>query len=92
MERKRLDGRYDFATWNASVTVDIITYGVPNATPPVKPKAHAVKMFGEVERIINLSPERQERPSPGSPDPIRLMDTHPMPPTRTTAASLSWLG
>ena len=59
MERKRLDGRYDFATWQASVTVDIITYGVGNPLT-VKPKAHATKMWGEVERILNVNKQNPD--------------------------------
>jgi len=49
--RMRMGIRGDFAKYETSVTVDIITYG----TSAVKPKAHAVKMREEVERIINAN-------------------------------------
>lgn len=49
--RRRLDGRYDFSVWEASVYVHGTTAGASG----VAPKAHAERMMQEAERIVNAS-------------------------------------
>lgn len=48
-ERRRVDFRYDYATWISHVAVE----GVTSGTSTVAPKAHGEKIRAEVERIIN---------------------------------------
>jgi hypothetical protein len=49
--RERLDGRYDFAKWEAYVSVHGTTAGKGASTPA----QHAEKLMSEIERIVNLN-------------------------------------
>lgn len=49
--RARLDNRYDFAKWEANVTVHATSGGTASVTPA----DHTEKLVSEVERIVNAN-------------------------------------